>query len=326
VTAQGKLNTGREGGGGGYVLVTPVRDEVNTIGRTIDAVRKQTRLPMEWVIVSDGSTDGTNDVVAAAIKDCTWINLMMLPSRPSRSFAAVVRNTEAGVAALRCTDYAFLGLLDADVEFPPHYFERLVARFDANHALGLAGGVVVDPGSPKDRVPRNRVDVPGAVQMFRRECFEQLGGLIAVPEGGWDCLTCVMARMAGFETQLVPELVVDHLKPRNAAQGSRIRGLWQLGARDYALGYGVLFEGCKSLARASERPLLIASLARWCGFCAALIARRPRVVPDHVIAFIREEQRKRIRRAWVVTPRRTPKVVETMHEGRAAEPGVRCER
>jgi glycosyltransferase involved in cell wall biosynthesis len=283
-----------------YVLVTPVRDEVATLGRTIEAVTRQILRPKEWIIVSDGSTDGTNEIVEVAARAHDWIRLLALPVRPERSFAAVVHNTEVGIEALRCRDYEFLGLLDADLYFQPNYFETLVGRFDANARLGLAGGVVIDLGRPRDRFPRNRKEVPGAVQFFRRTCFERLGGLVAIPEGGWDCLTCAMARMSGFETQVFTDLIVDHLKPRNVSQGGPLRRLWQLGVRDYAIGYDPFLELFKCISRAAEPPFPGSSFARLAGYCAARIERRPRVVPSHVIAFLRKEQRHRLLNLWRV--------------------------
>jgi poly-beta-1,6-N-acetyl-D-glucosamine synthase len=277
-----------------YVLVTPVRDEVATIGRTIQSVTQQSLQPREWVIVSDGSTDGTDDVVMAAAQVHSWIRLLALPARDGRSFAAVVHNTEAGLKALTFKDYSYVGLVDADLDFPEGYFATLIERFENNPRLGLAGGAVIDPGMPRDRFPRNRSDVPGAVQFFRRKCFEQVGTLVPIPEGGWDCLTCVTARMHGFQTELITDLVVDHLKPRNIAHGGVLRRVWQLGARDYAIGYDALFELVKCAGRISEPPFLLSALARWGGFCAATMRARPRVVPPQLVAFLRMEQRRRL--------------------------------
>ena len=198
-----------------YVLVTPVRDEEATIGRTIESVLKQTMLPREWVIVSDGSTDNTDAMVRQASEAHPWIRLLPLAPRAARSFAAVVHNTQAGIHHLNVREYGYLGLLDADVTFQADYYEQLIRRFEANPTLGLAGGVVIDVGLPRDGYPRNRIDVPGAVQFFRRECFERIGGLTPIPEGGWDAMTCATARMNGYQTRLFTDLVVDHLKPRH---------------------------------------------------------------------------------------------------------------
>ncbi len=282
----------------GYILVTPVRDEVALIGRTIAAVLAQTVRPREWIIVSDGSTDGTDDIIRAAVADHPWLHLLALPPRTGRSFAAVVKNTTLGIQSLQIPDYEYLGLLDSDVTFQTDYFEQLLARFTANPRLGLAGGVVIDVGRPRDQFPRNREDVPGAVQFFRRECFEQMGGLIPIPEGGWDGMTCVQARMAGYETRLFTDLVVDHHKPRNIAEGGAVRRKWQMGVRDYAAGYHPLFELVKCAGRIGEPPVGVAAAAWWIGYCTAAVQRRPRVVPAPVIAQVRREQMTRLRRTF----------------------------
>jgi glycosyltransferase involved in cell wall biosynthesis len=256
----------------------------------------QTQRPREWVIVSDGSTDRTNEIVADASREHPWIKLLALPSRFGRDFAAVVKNTERGVRTLECRDYAFLGLLDSDVTFQTDYFEQILMRFAADARLGLAGGVVIDVGTPRDRLPRNRHDVPGAVQFFRRECFESLGGLIAIPEGGWDALTCAAARLRGYETRLFTDLIVDHHKPRNIAHGGQLRRRWQLGVRDYGLGYHALFEFVRCCGKVHHHPFFFGAVAWWLGYCSAILQRRPRMIPAELLAFLRREQTGRLRR------------------------------
>lgn len=278
-----------------YVLVTPVRDEVALLPKTIASVVAQTILPSEWIIVSDGSTDGTDEVVREAAAKYPWIRLLPLAPRPGRSFAAVVHNTEIGIRHLSCRDHRYIGLLDSDVEFQPDYFEQLMRRFEMEPALGLAGGVVIDKGLPRNRFPRNRIDVPGAVQFFSRKCFERIGGLVPIPEGGWDTVTCAMARMHGYQTRLFTDLVVDHLKPRNISEGGAVRRKWQLGVRDYASGYHPLFEAVKCVSRLKDRPLVIGAVAWWVGYCMAFLQRRNRLLPGSVIRHIRSEQMDRLK-------------------------------
>ncbi len=273
-----------------YVLVTPVKNEARFIPGTIASVIAQTSRPMEWVIVSDGSTDETDAIVARASQEHPWIHLLQLPQRNNRDFAAVVIATEAGFKALTCRDYRYLGLLDADVSFGSEYFTTIMDRFACNRRLGLAGGVVLDPDMPISAIPRNRFDVPGAVQFFRRECFESLGGLFAIPEGGWDALTCAKARMNGYQTALFVDLVVKHHKPRNIASGGILRRKWQLGVRDYALGYHPLFELAKCVSRLGERPRIIGAFAWWFGFCNACLRRRKRLLPSDLLAYVQREQ------------------------------------
>jgi len=279
---------------GQYVLVTPTKNEEASIGMTISSVVNQTVRPVEWVIVSDGSADRTDEIVRAAAAAHPWIRLLPLPPRAQRSFAAVVLATEAGLRALTVREYEYIGLLDSDVAFPPDYFERVLGHFESQPGLGLAGGVVIDVGHSKDHLPRNRQDVPGAVQFFRRTCFEALGGLLAIPEGGWDALTCARARMVGFETRLLTDLVVDHLKPRNTAEGGVIRRQWQLGVRDYALGYHPLFEAIKCLSRLFSAPAHVGGFIWWTGYCWAVLRRRTRLIPPDLLEFIRREQKDRM--------------------------------
>lgn len=279
-----------------YVLVTAARDEAATIGKTIASITRQTILPSQWVIVSDGSTDETETIIRETTRQCPWIQLLVLPSRPGRNFAAVVRSIEHGIHSLTAQEYSFLGLVDADVTFPLDYFERLILEFSKSPRLGLAGGMVVDLGDRRDRLPKNRHEVPGATQFFRREMFESLGGLLAIPEGGWDAITAVMIRMKGYETRLVTDLVVDHHKPRNSSEGGQIRRTWQLGIRDYVLGNHPLFEFVKCVSRIGESPVVIGALSRWIGYCTGVVQQRPRLVPREVVAYIRREQRERLLR------------------------------
>ena len=226
-----------------YVLVTPVRNEQATIGITIESVLRQSIQPAEWIIVSDESSDHTDEIVAQYAAKHEFIRLLRLTRRPERNFASVVFATESGIRALRTKDYKFLGLLDGDIRLPEKYYEEMLRRFSNDPTLGLAGGIVVDFYAGRHHPgPQSLREVAGAVQFFRRECFESLGGLVAVPEGGWDTITCVQARRCGFKTETFPEIEVDHLKPRNIAEGNRIKRTWQMGIREYALGNHPLFE------------------------------------------------------------------------------------
>lgn len=279
----------------GYILVTPTKNEEAHIGAAIDSVVKQTVRPRQWIIVNDGSTDHTTEIVQAASERHPWISQVVLLPRAQRNFAAVVHATVAGLRVLEVRDYAFVGLLDSDVRFEADYFSSVLQEFAASPRLGLAGGVVIDVGLPRHILPLNRQDVPGAVQFFRRECFERLGDLIAIPEGGWDALTCVRARMLGYETRLLTTLIVDHLKPRNSGEGGIFRRKWQMGFRDHALGNHPLFELFKCVGMLFRKPYLLSAMACWLGFCTASIGGRKRIITRDLIAFIRREQIARVR-------------------------------
>lgn len=278
-----------------YVLITPTRDEEKTIGQTIASVVSQTILPAEWLIVSDGSTDRTETLVKEAQADNPWIRLIQLPPRPERCFGAVAKATIIAVEALTVADYSYIGLLDSDVKFNSSYFESVMREFEANPRLGLAGGWVLDADENPHVLPENLSDVPGAVQFFRRDCFESLSGIHIIPEGGWDMLTCAEARMNGFETALLTGLKVDHLKLRNIAYGGVLSRRWQCGIRDYVLGYHPLFETVKCLGRMREHPILISAACWWMGYMYAAIIRKERRIPSDLLAHIRSEQLLRLK-------------------------------
>jgi glycosyltransferase involved in cell wall biosynthesis len=278
-----------------YVLVTPVRNEEGTIPITIESVISQTILPKEWIIVSDGSTDRTDEIVRRHSAQHAFIRLMRLEGSHTPNFASVVHAIEAGCGALLSADYEYIGLLDADVRFAGDYYQQLIGKFSDSPKLGLAGGWVKDLVKGKLQGGRlNPKEVAGATQFFHRSCFESLGGLIAIPEGGWDAITCVRARMHGYETRTFPDVIMEHLKPRNSIYGSSIRRKWQMGARDYALGSHPMFETLKCLGRIAEQPLFLGALARLAGYVRRSLQGRQVLLPPELVRFIRDEQMARV--------------------------------
>src|SRR6185503_9927379 len=122
-----------------YVLVTPARNEARFIEMTIRSVIAQTVRPAKWVIVSDGSTDGTDEIVQKYLNDHDWVELVKLPERAERNFAAKVTAFNQGYARVAGLQYEVIGNLDADVSFEPDYLEFLMTKFAANPRLGVAG-------------------------------------------------------------------------------------------------------------------------------------------------------------------------------------------
>ncbi len=281
-----------------YVLVTPTRDEEAFIGETIASVVGQEHPPAQWVIISDGSTDKTDAMIEAAAAENPWITLVKLPLREGRCFGAVARATKIATEKLTVDDYEFIGLLDSDLRFPADYFSLVLGEFAADPKLGLAGGRVLDPGDEGKAAPDNLTDVPGAAQFFRRECFESLSEIHAIPEGGWDMLTCVESRMNGYNTRLLTDLIIEHLKPRNIAHGGIIRRRWQCGVRDYVLGYDPLFETVKCIRRLRQKPMVVSAASWWVGYLSAAVSRKPQAIGGKLRDFVHTEQRQRLKAAF----------------------------
>src|SRR5579864_8080526 len=127
-----------------YVLITPARNEAALIEQTIQSVVSQTVLPRKWVIVSDGSTDGTDDIVKIYLGRHPWMELVRMPEHRDRHFAAKVSCFNAGYERVREEDFDVVGNLDADITFDSGYFEFLLGRFAADSTLGVAGTPFVE--------------------------------------------------------------------------------------------------------------------------------------------------------------------------------------
>ena len=192
-----------------YVLITPARNEAENIGRTLESMVAQTYRPLAWVIVSDGSTDQTEDVVSAYLREHDWIQLIRRPDRRERSFAAKVECFNTGFQAVRNLQYDVIGNLDADLSFAPDYFAFLMARFAEEPRLGVAGTPFVEQGTHYDYRFTNIEHVSGACQLFRRECFADIGGYVPIKGGGIDWVAVTTARMKGWQTRTFTEKSCD---------------------------------------------------------------------------------------------------------------------
>ena len=275
-----------------YALITAARNEQEYIGFPAEAVASQTVRPRKWVIVSDGSTDATDQVVKDYTEKWNFIQFVRGEEGNGRSgFASKVSALNTGYECLRNTDYDFIGHLDADVSFEPDCYERLLAKFRENPRLGLAGGFIYESrGGRFHSRPTNRGrSVAGAVQLFRRKCYEDVGSVVPFTMGGEDAYAEVMARMKGWHVEAFPDIKIFHHRRSTKARGV-MREFFLYGAMDYALGYHPFFEILKGISRIKERPPVTAALLRMSGFVWSYISRRKRPVPAEFIRYVRREQ------------------------------------
>jgi glycosyltransferase involved in cell wall biosynthesis len=282
-----------------YVLVTAVHNEEESIGSTIDSILRQTVPPDTWVIISDSSTDGTDSVIRDRESTCRFIRYIRLERSDSgRNFAHKVNALRVGRDFLKDREYKFIGILDGDISLESDYYEELFKKFVENERLGIAGGYVYEKqGTQWIPRPFNRViSVPGGIQVFRRECYEDVGGLVPLETGGEDWCAEIMARMKGWQVRSFPELKVLHLK-RTATADGILRGRYRLGLMDQALGSHPLFEFVKCSLRIREKPFVIGSLVRFAGFLSGYFRRRKTRMPDDFVRYLRHEQTERLHRA-----------------------------
>ncbi len=278
-----------------YVLMTAAHNEEADIANTIESVLAQTVLPRRWLIVSDNSTDRTDDIVQGYADKHSFIRFLRLSRAPGRSFASKVVALRSGEHLLQDVPYDFIGNLDADLTVEPGYFEDLMRQFEINPQLGLAGGFVYEEvnGEFTSRVVNSVQSVAHAAQLVRRECYEAFGGYAVLQYGGEDWHAQTSVRMMGWIAESIPELKIYHHRPTASAGGS-LRGNYRLGKLDYSFGTYPIFEFVKCAIRLPYKPLLIGALARMAGFAHSYIRREPFLISPELATYLRKEQKDRM--------------------------------
>jgi poly-beta-1,6-N-acetyl-D-glucosamine synthase len=281
-----------------YALVSPVRNEAKYIRFTLDSVIAQTHLPQRWVIVSDGSTDETDNIVREYAAKHPFIQLVRREPEAGRNFGSKVRAIQEGVSHLADVAYDFLGNLDGDVSFAPDYFAQILERFRADDRLGIAGGILYDDhhGAWRRQIITVDSSVAGPVQLFRRQCYEQIGGYTPLPYGGVDAVAEGMARMHGWSVRTFPEIAVRHHRRVGTEGKGALRAFYDMGRREHVIGYHPLFGLVRTLSRMRAVPWIIGGLCYGTGFFHAKLNGLKPAVPDDYVQFLRREQMNRLTR------------------------------
>jgi biofilm PGA synthesis N-glycosyltransferase PgaC len=279
-----------------YVLVTPARNEAQFIELTIKSVIAQTARPARWIIVSDGSSDGTDDIVSTYSALHTWIELVRLPARRERHFAGKVQAFNAGRARLHDVPYDVIGSLDADVSFDDDYFAFLLGKLDDDPALGLVGTPFSEGGRTYDYRFVSIEHVSGACQLFRRACFEDIGGYVPVRRGGIDHIAVLSARMKGWKTRTFTDRVYLHHRAIGSAQHGAVMTRFRDGVSDHALGGHPLWELFRTIYQMTRKPRVIGGLMLGAGYLWASVRQVERPIPPELVQFRRREQMQRLRR------------------------------
>jgi poly-beta-1,6-N-acetyl-D-glucosamine synthase len=294
-----------------YVLITPARNEAQFIELTIQSVVKQTVPPIKWVIVSDGSTDGTDEIVRKYANEHPWIELVRMPLRRERHFAGKVHAFNAGYARVQDLEYEVLGSLDADVSFDQDYFSYLLGKLAEDRTLGLVGTPFKEGTNPTYDYRFVSIEhVSGACQLFRRECFEQIGGYVPVKGGCIDHIAVISARMKGWKTRTFTEKVCLHHRQMGTAQNSVLMARFRNGRKDYVIGNHPMWELCRAAYQMTKKPMVLGGLMLVSGYVWALIRRVERPVSPELVAFYRREQMQRLRRFFKGSDIPSEKTVE----------------
>jgi len=278
-----------------YVLITPARNEAVFIELTLKSVVSQTVRPLRWVIVSDGSTDGTDEIVNRYAADHPWIELLRMPERRERHFAGKVHAFNAGYARVKDLNYDAIGSMDADISFDQDYFCFLLGKLSEDPALGLVGTPFKDTSMYDYRFV-SLEHVSGACQFFRRDCFKDIGGYVPVKGGGVDHIAVISARMKGWKTRTFTDKICLHHRKIGSAERGALRATFRVGTLDYALGGHPVWELFRTAYQMTKKPYVIGGLTLLTGYVFALIRRDERPVSNELVAFRRREQMHRLKK------------------------------
>ena len=279
-----------------YVLITPARNEERFIQKTLDSVVAQTMLPERWVIVDDGSTDRTPEIVERYAKRHSWIELIHRSHRPDRNFAGKAHAFNAGFERIRSFPFDVIGNLDSDISFERDYFEFLLGKFGECPGLGVAGTPMQEAKyhALKDSF-YNEHDVFGACQLFRRECFQEVGGYTPIEWGGIDWIAVRTARLKGWQTRSFSEKFFYHHRPMGATESNTWKARFDYGRKDYFLGNHPLWQIFRVGFQMMKKPYLLGGLALLSGYFYSFASRMERPVAPELLKFHRQEQLARLK-------------------------------
>jgi glycosyltransferase involved in cell wall biosynthesis len=291
-----------------YVLLTAAKNEADYIEETLQSVLRQTLLPAAWYIIDDGSTDQTAAIVKRYASTHPFIHLHSAASRGGRNFGSQYKALQAAYELAEPMAFEFVGAMDADIS-PQRsdYYETILGEFEKNAQVGICGGYIYERanGDWQSRPGNSEDSVAGGIQMFRRKCFEEIGGYVPLYYGGSDSLAQLEAQMAGWQVRVRTDQPVFHYRPTSTA-GGRWRGLFRSGLEDASFGSHPIFEFFRCCRRIKNSPFLFGSAVRLGGFIWWNMTGRAPVIPKDKVAFLRKAQVSKLRRwassfrAWSV--------------------------
>ena len=278
-----------------YALISPCRNEARFIKTTLDSVISQSELPALWVIVDDGSTDETMDILTQYSAQYPWIKVVAKPDRGHRAVGpGVIEAFYVGLEALCLSEFDFICKLDVDLDLPPRYFEILMDRMQADPRLGSASG------KPYYRSPTgawvsekcgDEMSV-GMTKFYRTSCFQDIGGFVR--EVMWDGIDCHKARQRGWIVRSwdEPDLQFHHLRPMGASDNNILTGRARHGFGQYFMRSDPLYFSATAVFRMTRPPYVVGGLAMLYGYARAWWSGARQLDDPELCEFIRAYQRQ----------------------------------
>lgn len=276
-----------------YMVITPARNESKYIKQTIVSVTNQTILPDRWIIVDDGSTDDTVQIVNQYVKKFSWIQLHKLDTKDEKrqGGSKVVNAFNEGLKIIRGLEWDFIVKLDADLILPENYFEEILNVFNNDAKIGLAGGIIMNKkGDTYVQEGGINYHIRGAFKTYRRACFEEIQGF--KPVWNWDGLDEMEALYKGWKTKCV-DLKVKHLRPTTSAYDKSEHGR-KSGYNAYQMRTSTSLILMRFIRNIFTKPYLLYGLYYLDGYRRAFISKPEYIIEKDLGKFINKFHIKRI--------------------------------
>ena len=277
-----------------YLLVSPCRDEARHMRRTLDSVAAQSVPPSRWIVVDDGSTDETAEILATYARKLPYLSVVRREDRGRRRVGpGVIEAFYAGLDTVRLEDYDYVCKLDMDLELPPRYFELLMRRMEERPRLGTCSGkpwfVHPETGRLEPETCGDEMSV-GMTKFYRVACFREIGGFVR--EVMWDGIDCHRARMLGWIAEASDDLPLRfvHLRPQGASEKGIWTGRVRAGFGQYFMGTSPLYYLASAAFRLPRHPAVIGSLAMLWGYGSSAAKGLPRYDDEEFRRFVRRYQ------------------------------------
>lgn len=275
-----------------YLLISPCRNEEEYMRQTLDTVIAQSVQPTKWVIVDDGSTDTTPQILAQYAAKYSWIEIVTRKDRGHRAVGpGVIDAFYAGYETINPDDYDYLCKLDLDLRLPRHYFEILMQRMAADPALATCSGkaYIEEKGALVDERHGDETSL-GMTKFYRVSSFKAIGGFVR--EVMWDGIDCHRCRMMGWIARSwnEPELRFVHLRPMGSSQQGVYTGRMRHGFGQYFMGTGFFYMAASALSRANQPPYVLGSMAMLWGWVKSALQGKPRYADLEFRVFLRRYQ------------------------------------
>lgn len=278
-----------------YVIISPVKNEEMFIEHTINSVVNQTFLPEKWIIVNDGSTDRTREIIEKSSQKYSFIipiNRQNKQKIKRKRGQGVIEAFYAGFKTIQNENFEYIVKLDGDLLLPPDFFEKIFEQFRIDPKLGIASGISFAKKNGKwIREWASKGYTYGETKVYRKQCFEDIGGL--VPHMGWDGIDHIKAVMKGWKASGFEDIIFYHLRPEGTGTGI-IKSAYEEGICCHYMGYHPLFFILRSCKRMLSYPLFFGGLAMILSYLKCKIAGEKKIEDDNFISFLRKNQIKRV--------------------------------